>query len=377
MSSTVCHVVPYYPPHLGGTEGVAETLATSLADGHDVVVLTSAAPQRQPSTERPRPRLTVRRLWAFEVARTPVMPTLWRHLRRLPKDALVHVHVGVAYASEVVWIWSLVSRRQYVAHFHLDVDPTSPRLAPFFSVYKRQILGRVLRRAAYVIAVSPDQPQFLVSEYGLDETRIVHIPNGVSAAFRVEDREPPLSTRPFRWLSVGRLAAQKNQALLLHAAAGMTTTDVELVIVGDGEDRSALEKLRDQLGLTRVRFVGSAQGDELVKWYRWADAFVLTSVKESTGIVLLEAFMAGLPVVATDVQGVRDTVGRDGVLVKPTAGSMAEALDAVTRDREFWKDLAARSARRATEHSWEPSLGRLQELYRSVRAARPVEASAQ
>lgn len=360
----ICHVTPYYPPHIGGLEVVAETIATLLSEDRQVQVLTSrAAPSPAPRAEV-RGNLRVRRLATVEFAHVPIMPTLIAHLARLPREAVVHVHVAVAYASEVVWLYSKLTRRPYVAHFHLDVDP-SGFFGPVFVLYKRLLLGRVLRTAARVIAVSPDQPEFLARVHGVRRDRIALIPNGVGPEFFLPAREQPGRDRKFRLLLVGRLAPQKRIDLLLRALA-LVRQPMEVAIVGDGEDRAKLQRLADTLGLSDVRLVGAKVGSELVDQYRWADAFVLTSVKESTGLVILEAFAAGLPVVAADAVGVRDTVGTDGWLVPPDPASLAQALDRLAGDPDAWQDLAARSAERAHQHPWAPQVEALTRLYDQV-----------
>lgn len=361
----VVQVVPYYPPHIGGMEVVAQAIAEGLARNHRVEVLTStSAPTPAPHFERTG-NLRVRRLRTVEFAHTPFMPTLPIHLARIPRRAVLHVHIAIAYVPEVAWLCSKLLRRQYVAHFHLDVDP-SGRLGPVFLLYKRFILGAVLRSAARVIAVSTDQPEFLMRAYGVPKERIELIPNVVRSEFILGPRERPDPGRRFRLLFVGRLAPQKNVPLLLNALAAVTEP-IEVRIVGDGEDRSMLERMIGELGLDNAQMVGAKTGQDLIDEYRWADAFVLTSIKESTGLVILEAIAAGLPVVATNVVGVRDTVGDDGLLVAPDPAALAQALDHLAGDADLWLDLAARSAKRAGRREpWTVCLDRLQDVYDEV-----------
>ena len=360
----IVQVVPYYPPHIGGMEVVAQTIAEGLARDSRVDVLTSTSSPAPVHRCELAGNLRVRRLRTVEFAHVPFMPTLLVHLLRLPRGAAVHVHVAVAYAPEVVWLYSKLRGRPYIAHFHLDVDP-SGRFGRLFLLYKRYVLGAVLRSAARVIAVSPDQPEFLARIYGVPNERIELIPNGVGAAFFLGKRAEPEAGRRFRLLFVGRLAVQKNVPLLLNAVAGMSQP-VDVRIVGDGEDRPMLEDMVRDLGLDNVRLVGAKVGADLVDQYRWADAFVLTSKKESTGLVLLEAMAAGLPVVATNVVGVRDTVGDDGLLVDPEPTALAETLDRLVADRTLWRDLAERSAERADRHPWTTLLDGLRKVYDDV-----------
>jgi glycosyltransferase involved in cell wall biosynthesis len=359
----VAHVVPYYPPHLGGMEAVVQTLAEALATSRRVVVLTSrAGAATEPSNEQ-RSNLEVRRLLTLEVAHLPFTPTLLIHLLRLPRDAVVHVHVAQAYVPEMVWLAGALRRRPFVAHFHLDVEPSGP-FGPLFNVYKRHLLGRTLRAAALVIVLSADQATFVQSQYGVPADRTGVVPNAVGTEFYVA-RDSQAARDPIRLLYVGRLEPQKNVGRLLRAMAEVRAP-AHLTVVGDGSERSALEALVAELILDNVDIVGAQRGEDLLAWYRWADAFVLPSDKEGMPLVILEAMAAGLPVIATDVAGVRDTVGDDGLLAAPNPSALALAIDRVAADEDLRRELARRSRDRSAVFSWPVVVRRLEDLYQAV-----------
>ena len=360
----VVQVVPYFPPHVGGMENVAKTIADSLAEFRTVEVLTSTSGAEAERRLARSENLLVRRLFTVELAHVPFLPSLLFHLLRLPKDAIIHMHVAQAFVPEIVWLASALRRRPYIAHFHLDVEP-SGLFGRLFVAYKKFVLGAVLRSATRVIAVSPDQPPFLRRTYGVRGERIVLIPNGVAAQFFSAPREAGHHNRPFRLLFVGRLAPQKNVSLLLRAVA-LISSPVELVIVGDGEERRMLEQLAGSLGLSNVRMLGAMVGDDLVQWYRWADAFVLTSRKESTGLVLLEAMAAGVPVIATEAEGVVDTVGDSGLLTPPEPAALARAVERLAANPSLWTELARRGHARAAQQPWARAVETLRDVYEEV-----------
>ena len=112
-------------------------------------------------------------------------------------------------------------------------------------------------------------------------------------------------------LSVGRLAPEKNLVFLLTAFRLLhrERPDALLVIVGDGEERRALEALRDRWHLTdSVRFVGEVSPPEVASYYAACHLFLFPSTSEVQGLVVLEAMAWGLPVVAVRSLAVEDFV---------------------------------------------------------------------
>jgi glycosyltransferase involved in cell wall biosynthesis len=364
---TVIQVTSFYPPHIGGVENVAQTLAELLAERHDVhVVTTTCGAQDAPVRENSK-RVRIRRFSGVALAHTPISFGLALRLLTLGRHSIIHVHIAQAFVPEVVLVASIIRRLRYIAHFHLDVEP-SGRLGFLLAGYKRWILKPFLQRATAVVALSTEQATFLESHYALEHDRITVIPNGVDPRFYPRPGPPGPSTassQSFKLLFVGRLDEQKNVPRLVDAMS-YVTSPVELVIVGDGELRDEIADRIAALGLRNVTLAGAARGDELVRWYRWADAFVLPSDKEGMPLVLLEAMAAGLPIVATDVPGTRQLVDGVGLLVEPNPRSLAAGIDAIAEDPALLATLAARSATRGREFRWEVGVSALERLYNSV-----------
>ncbi len=128
--------------------------------------------------------------------------------------------------------------------------------------------------------------------------------------------------------SVGRLTEVKNLPMLVDGFRGFSahcSREAHLVLFGDGALRGSLEQLANRMGIgRRVHFAGWEM--DRARIYSDLDAVCLTSLNEGTPVALIEAIAAGVPVVATDVGGVRDVVidGVDGELV-PSANREAFA----------------------------------------------------
>jgi phosphatidylinositol alpha-mannosyltransferase len=347
-------------------ERVAQQLAELTARHHRVEVITTDRGSGGAPARECRSGVHVRRYRAREVAHTALSPGLVMRLLTLPGHAIVHAHVGQAFLPEMVWLTSVLRRRPYIAHFHLDVD-ASGRAGVVLPVYKRWVLGPALRRAAAVVALSLEQASFLQERYGVDRHRITVIPNGVEAPL-IPPRDPS-AVGPggrLRLLFVGRLDAQKNVGRLVDAMRHVSAP-VDLVIVGDGEERTQIAQRA--AGLTNVRLVGAKTGDELHRWYGWAEAFVLPSDKEGMPLVLLEAMAAGLALVATDVPGTRELVDGVGLLADPDPISLGAAIQQVAADPTLRARLAEQSARCVGRHTWSSKLGDLEAVYEKVASA--------
>ena len=167
------------------------------------------------------------------------------------------------------------------------------------------------------MALTPDWEKLHVVRLGVDLDAFAPVQRAHDGALRV--------------LSIGRLAQQKGQAVLLEAIA-RTPGEVELTLAGDGPLRGELERRAAELGL-EVNFAGAVGHDRVAELYAWADVFCLTSFAEGIPVVLMEAMACELPVVAPRIMGIPELV--DDVLVPPgRADLVAEALAALAADPE-------------------------------------------
>lgn len=359
MGHRIIQVTPYYPPALGGLERVVAYLSRELAHRHEVHVVTTGLRTSGLPRHSVEDGVQVHRLPAVEVANTAVSALLPVQLAKARPGDIVHLHIAHALVPELVSAVAALRQVPYVAHFHLDVDASGPlgRLLPW---YKQHFLGRVLRRAAAVVALTEEMADFLVERYGVSRERLHIVPNGVADEYFREPRTAP--ARPLRLLFVGRLQIQKNVARLLDAMA-LVQQDVRLRIVGDGELRAPLMEQAARLGLRNVEFAGALYADDLVKVYADSDAFVLPSDKEGMPLVLLEAMASGLPVIATDVPGNRELVDGTGLLAAPEPAALARRIDELAADEELWRSLAGRSARAAAGVTWARVAERVEHVY--------------
>lgn len=359
----IVQVVGYYPPHVGGMERVTETLAEMLAkENYRVSVLTSNGTLKG-NTEH-KGNLTVERLASFEFAHTPIAPTLPWHLFTLPKHSRIHLHLSQAFWPELILLISKIRGIPYIVHMHLDVAP-SGRLGPLFLVYKKVIWGPVLRNATHVIACSNELANLAERTYSVPREQITVIVNAVSEQF-FSDRVYRSTHGSIKLLSIGRLAAQKKTERLIDMMTHISVP-AELIIAGDGEDREALETMAREKKLLNVAFVGMQDDAGIQKLHAAADIFLIASDREGRALAVLEAMAAGLPVVASDVEGNHELVNGVGVLVSSPSGvAFAKVIDTIAQDSTTLSKLSLQSKAKAKSAGWGNFMTELTGVYSKI-----------
>ena len=202
-------------------------------------------------------------------------------------------------------------------------------LATAATAARRRLKRVVSRRLAAHVAVGERAARAVESLAGLAAGSVRVIPNGVPDP-QVEAR-PRVSAGPVIG-TLARLDPIKGLDVLLHALAGLP--GVAAAIVGRGPSESALRALAADLGVDdRVHFIGWS--DEPRAWLAGFDVFVLPSRLEGMPLSVIEAMLAGRPVVATDVGSVSEVVvdGETGILVPPDdAAALRDALQRLLAD---------------------------------------------
>jgi glycosyltransferase involved in cell wall biosynthesis len=269
----------------------------------------------------------------------------------------------------------LPARAPWIA-FHHGYTWTSPRVHLY-----NQLDRWSLRATRQVITVSQPFRAELMAK-GVPGARIEVLHNAIdpdwgrldparAAALRAELGIPE-SRRVL--LIVGRLSREKDHLTLVRTVARLIPHDPHLLIVGDGPERTSIEREAAALDLTgRVTFTGLVKSAE--PYYGLADIAVLSSRTEGSPNALLEAMAARVPVVATRVGGIPEIVtdGESALLVPPSeVEPLAAALDRLLADRDLASHLADRAAAVVRErHSPRQRARRLWEIYCRLAASTP------
>jgi glycosyltransferase involved in cell wall biosynthesis len=191
---------------------------------------------------------------------------------------------------------------------------------------KRRV-DRALRRwTEEYIANSNDVAAFVARAHGVPADRVTVIRNGIDRSIFFPDRAPRARDGPARLGAVGRLIPEKGLDVLLAAMPKIVAIQpVELTVVGDGPERSALEHRAHGLPVVFSGYIGAPS--DIASFLQNLDLFIMPSRWEGLPNALLEALACGVPVVATDVPGMREAAGGHALLVPPDQpAALAEAV---------------------------------------------------
>jgi glycosyltransferase involved in cell wall biosynthesis len=229
---------------------------------------------------------------------------------------------------------------------------------------ERQIISRLADKR---VCVSQDIVEIRRDVDRVPASKLVHIPNGT-------EMWPPILSEPlgrFTFGTVGRLVPAKDYPTLIRAMALLRDKghDAQLHIVGEGPERPRLEADIAALRLGSVVHLAGFQSD-IRSWLNRFHTFVLSSLREGQPVALLEAMAIGLPIVATEVGGIPDTIasGSEGLLVPPgNPMVLAAAMEALLVDDKTRTALGRRArARCGAYFSIESICDRYLDLYHSI-----------
>ena len=382
-----------YLPYLSGVTVAVDALARGLgARGHEVLVVAPRPSRGTEVTSVGSPGPEPRHAWLASYELPWLVPPSYRMpwpnpfaLReaRAFEPEIVHAHSpfvsGVlarrlAREADAPLIFSHHTRFADYAHY---LRALAAPVALLTDAYLRTFWSG----CAAVIAPSSD----LAAEIGarVPRVRVEVIPTGVD----VEGIQglAPIDLRPTAgWgpdtlvvASLGRLAHEKSPGTVLDAFAliGERAPGLRLVVIGGGPDEVEMRMRATESALAgRVFFTGALKRTDALAHLRAADLFVFASRTETQGLVLAEALTAGLPAIAVDGPGVRDSVrdGVDGQIVSAGPAAtlpvrMADALLALGSDAEQRRSMARRAREDATRFDLARRIDEVEELYRSVR----------
>jgi len=333
----------------GGSEVHAAEVQRRWAEaGIEVTVRTSYAQCHPPEATRDGYRV-IRKHGRFMVFPTTVLSEALR--RTGPRDGIVEIWNGTPYLSP---LWARCPHITLVHHVHKDMWRLvlEEKLAPYGEFIERRVAPPFYRRTP-IVTLSESSRRELIDYLRFRPEQISVVPPGIDGRFTPAG---PRSATPLI-VAVGRLMAPKRFDELIRIVDSIRGNhpDLQLVIVGDGYERLALEEqIVDLDAGSWVRLAGHVSEEELLALYRQAWVVASASIAEGWGMTLTEAAACGAPAVATRINGHTDSVleGRSGLLADDSR-QLAQQLDQVLSDDDLRRRLSDGALEWASSLTWD------------------------
>lgn len=217
-----------------------------------------------------------------------------------------------------------------------------------------------LRRADAVVTVSTVQNSFLGDIVGDD--KVFFVPHGVDTEFFTPPGPRESLPQRLRCLTVGGHLRDFETLAKAQRLLSQRGTPVELAVVTSPDNHAHFQ------GVPDVELLSGIPDNELLQLYRRADVFLMPVLDCTANNAILEAMACGLPVIATDLQGIRDYTIPENALLTPRldAAALAEAITRLHDDSALREQMATASRDQALVFRWENIATRLQAVYNQV-----------
>lgn len=379
----IVQFAPYFIPYTGGQENYIYNLSTHLVkNANQVNILTANYPECK-AKESVKGILVSRYPCFARPLRNPIVPKLLSPDENISDYDIIHTHNEHSFAAMAAARISKTKNTPLIVTCHGQLRFDNPLYDSIERLYNRSLGRSVFEKADAIVALSSSDKGY-ISSFGIDKDKIVIIPNAIDPAEldRYRLRSDELETFK-EWynlsgkrivLYVGQIIQRKGISYLLKSIPLILQGSKEesvFVFVGNGDALKDSLCLAQELGIEKnVIFTGPVSARDLVAFYQIADIFVLPSLSEGLPTSILEAMHFGLPVVSTDIPGVKDHFSDFAILVPPKNElSLSNAIISVLDDEDFASMLSRRGRKLVLDkYTWDNIVGCYELLYSKVMA---------
>lgn len=368
----ILQVTSVFPPRIGGLEKCVYNISKGLVEeGHQTIVYTTNSPRSK--TYELKDGVVIHRIPVFITVFGAPIALFLPYMIRENVD-LVHVHVPPVFGAISSIVFGKMKRVPVIVTFHNDTVARA-RWQNFLVRIYNVILNRLILGKVNLITVPSQAYRMELKRRGIDENRIRTINNGIELStrkgFNVNKLKQQLGLLEKEIvLFVGALEKRKGVEFLIKAFPRVKNKilNVKFLIVGNGSEKTNLESLAHDLKASGdILFTGHVTDEQLEVFYEISDAFVLPSLYETFGLVLLEAMAHSKPIVATRILGVSELVnsGINGILVEPrNSEQLSEAIIQVLSEKDYANRLGMNGERFSKKFEWKTAVSKYVDAYR-------------
>ena len=352
----IAQIVCAFPPYKGGiSQSAYQFSKILLGHGHKLKTFSPQYPRENPKDES-----NIRLKPWFRYGKGAFMPQLFFKLKSFD---LIFLHYPFFGTTEIVWLYKLIFRQpKLIIHYHMDVINFN-LITKFLSLPAKLIRNSLFNQATLITCASLDYVKHsdIAQIYKKYPEKFKEIPFGVD--INKFTPAPKKNNKIKNILFVGGLDKAhyfKGINILLKAVSELPFADFRLQIVGKGDLKTQYEQQAKKLNIAdKVEFLDKVNDKQFLKIYQQADLFVLPSINknEAFGIVLLEAMACEIPVIASNLPGVRTVFenNKQGLLVKPgNADDLKNKIEEILGNEEKRKRMGQEARILAEEkYDWE------------------------
>jgi glycosyltransferase involved in cell wall biosynthesis len=375
----VAMITSFFLPYVGGMEYAVYHLSREISKlGVEVDVIT---PFPRKSMADENMNFKVHRLRpSLKLSKGFFCPPLLAHLLRHDYD-IYHLHLPFHFGGETTALCSLIKKTPIIATHHQDWISQNTLLNGAYRIYDEIFTNWILKNAKLITASTNSRAESspvlknyrektVVLRFGVDTDMFYPGCGGAELKLQLALQNKKIV------LFVGKLDRQhryKGLDYLIKAFHGVTKeiNNAVLVVVGSGDLLPFYMKMAKGQGLeNKVFFMGGVSNEKLSRIYDMCDVFVLPSLNEAYGIVLIEAMACGKPVITTNLPGPAEVVlwGDCGALVEPkNVKELRRKISYLLKNTERSIEIGRRNAEYVRrEFEWEKIGTTLKNLYDEV-----------
>lgn len=377
----ILQITPYYLPHTGGIERYVANLSKYLVkNDHEVTIYTSNIPPSKKFEDING--IKIKRFFCLATPmRNPIVPAFFfPNLQEIKKYDIVQIHMIYSTAAICGCIIKLLTGKPLIFTHHGRMVYGETHRDIITHIFEKTIMKLLLKCADHCVVLSNSDKEF-ISGKNFNKEKIFVIPNGIETG--IFDISTNLGYNDFikkynlentiPLLFVGEITARKGLKYLIKAMDILINEyqfkQIKLLLIGYGDDfRNINATITDKNLQDYCVLLKRVPIEELISAYKCSKIFILPSLSEGVPTVIFEAMYFGLPVIATDIPGIRDYFSDTAILVPPRDPvCLGKAILYLMQNPDIGRELSRKGKEKVIkEFTWDKIVQQYLKLYNEL-----------